>query len=356
MSSVEIMEREVAASGLLDHVGGGEVDMQIATAKRYPRSITSFKKTALAMATLDEETAEACFYALPRDGKTVEGPSARLAEICASAWGNMRIEARQVGEDDRFVTARGTAWDLEANVAIAYEVKRRITTSAKKDKPAKKYTDDMVGVTSNAASSIALRNAVFKVIPAAFWKPIYFACRQAAVGDVQTLANRRASMLAHFQKMGVTEAQVLGVLGVPGVEDITLDHMATLKGLATALRDGETTVEEAFAPKDIAPAIQQPQRKSETAAPSPAEPEPVATSKPAGVTLVKAQRRESKTQPGTFFWLVQDSAGAIFFVKTDELGQACQRFMEAGTPVEITSEAVAGQQYPDLTEIAAVTA
>lgn len=242
----EILEAEVPATGILQVVGTGEVDVQIATAKRYPRSIAVFKKVAMDMATLDEETAEACFYALPRDGKTVEGPSARLAEICASAWGNMRIEARMVGEDDRFVTSRGTAWDLQANVAIAYEVKRRITTSAKFGKEAKKYTDDMIGVTSNAASSIALRNAVFKVIPAAYWKPIYHACRKAAVGDIKTLANRRAAMLEHFQKMGVTGDQVFALLGVKGPEDITLDHLATLKGLATALKDGETTIEEAF--------------------------------------------------------------------------------------------------------------
>lgn len=126
--------------------------------------------------------------------------------------------------------------------------------------------------------------------------------------------------------------------------------------------DGQTTIPR----EEPKPAIQQPQRKSETAEAEPARTKMNADDlarhleqtgqafKPAGVTLVKAQRRESKTQPGTFFWLVQDSAGAIYFVKTDELGQACAKFKDAGTPVEITSEAVAGQQYPDLTEITAV--
>src|SRR6185436_14130544 len=66
----------------------GEIDMQISTAKKWPRSIKKFKETAAEMATLDEDTAAACIYALPRDGKTIEGPSARLAEIILSAWGN----------------------------------------------------------------------------------------------------------------------------------------------------------------------------------------------------------------------------------------------------------------------------
>lgn len=229
--------------GAIEQQARGEVDIQIATAKRYPRSIRMFVEQALEMATLDEETAAACFYALPRDGKTVEGPSARLAEICASAWGHMRIQARTLDENDRFVTARGEAWDLQTNVAIGYEVKRRIT-----DKKQRKYSDDMVVVTSNAAASIALRNAVFKIIPSAFWRPIYLKCRQVAIGKAETLANRRAKMLEYFQRMGAENARVFAVLGVRGVEDVTLDHMATLHGLATAIKDGDTSVDEAFPP------------------------------------------------------------------------------------------------------------
>lgn len=238
--ATEILEAEVAPALAL--VGGGDVDIQITTAKRYPRSIKTFMDTALQMATLDEETAGSCFYALPRDGKTVEGPSARLAEICASAWGNMRAHAKVVHEDDRFVTSAAWAWDLQTNVAIGFEVKRRVTK-----KGGQKYSDDMVGVTGNAASSIALRNAILKIVPVAFWRPIYLQCRKVAVGDAQTLGKRRASMLEYFLKLGVTNDRVFTMLGVKGIDDISLDHVATLRGLATAIKDGDTTVDEAFA-------------------------------------------------------------------------------------------------------------
>ena len=222
----------------------GEIDVQVATAKRYPRSIATFRKRALEMATLDEETAGACFYVVPRDGKNVEGPSARLAEIVASAWGNLRIEAKVIGEDERFVMARSIAWDLETNVAVSFETRRRIT---KRD--GKRYSDDMIATTSNAAASIALRNAVLKVVPSAFTREIYYQCRQVAVGTVETLADRRAKMVAYFQKMGVQEAAIFVLLGVKGLQDITLDHLVTLKGMATAIKEGDIGVDEAFAPK-----------------------------------------------------------------------------------------------------------
>lgn len=221
--------------------GGVDVDVQVTTAKRYPRSLGQFKQRALSMATLDEETAANCIYAIPRGGKVIEGPSARLAEIVASAWGNLRIDARVTGEDERFVHAEAVAWDLETNVAIRYQTRRRIT-----NKYGKKYDDDMIGVTANAATSIALRNSVFKVVPMAYTKEIYKAARQTAAGDIKTLAARRGEMLDYFARFGIVADRVLSSLGREKVEDINLDDLATLKGIATAIKDGETQIDDAF--------------------------------------------------------------------------------------------------------------
>lgn len=220
-----------------------ELDQQVATARAYPRSIRRFQQQCMEMATLTEQVAEECFYALPRDGKTVEGPSARLAEIVASAWGNCRAGARVVDEGAEFITAQGVFHDLERNVSITMEVRRRIT-----GKNGRRYSADMIGVTGNAACAIALRNAVFRGVPKALWSQIYEAARKAAVGGVQTLANKRAAMFTHFLKLGATREAVLAAVGVAGEEDIDLDKLATLKGIATAIKEGETTVEQAFPP------------------------------------------------------------------------------------------------------------
>lgn len=231
-------ELDVGALAILNK---SEIDQQIATAKRYPRSVTKFLKESQELACLSEDVAGACMYALKRSDKTIEGPSARFAEIVAHAWGNCRAGARIVGEDQRFITAQGFCFDLEKNVAIYYETKRRIT-----NKHGEKFLDDMVGVTANAACSIALRNAVLKVIPKALWNPIYEAARKTAVGDSKTLVDRRTTMLQQFAKMGATPAQVFGLLEVKGEEDITLDHLAVMRGLFTSIKEGETTVDQAF--------------------------------------------------------------------------------------------------------------
>jgi hypothetical protein len=241
---VEIVDddsREVQGAGSLSVLHSAEIDMQIVTAKKYPRSIKMFQREATEMVTLSEEIAGECMYALKRSGKTIEGPSARFAEVAASAWGNCRAGARVVDEDGRFVTAQGVFADVQRNVVITYEVKRRIT-----DKSGKTYGDDMIGVTSNAACSIALRNAVLKGIPKAFWKDIYDKAKQTAIGNAETLIDRRTKMIGAFGKMGVTPAMILAFLEVPGEQDINLDHMVLLRGVYTSIKDGETTVDQAF--------------------------------------------------------------------------------------------------------------
>lgn len=249
--ALEIVDEEgeiVEGPQELDLVGKAEIDVQIATAHRYPRSVSRFQKEALAMATVNEDTAASCFYALPRKDKSgqmknIEGPSVRLAEIVGSSWGNIRYGARIVREEKDFIVAQGSAHDLEKNVAMTIEVKRRIT-----DRNGRKYSSDMIAVTANAACSIALRNAIFKVVPKTFVDSIYAAAKKVAVGNASTLANRRLAALDYFRKMGVQPEQVLAVLEKEGVEDIDLNDLETLTGYRTAITDGDAKVDDVFPP------------------------------------------------------------------------------------------------------------
>jgi hypothetical protein len=220
------------------------VDVQVATAKKYPRSVTRFRKEAESLSCLDEETAGECMYALPRGGKSIEGPSARFAEIILYSWGNSRAEAVVIEEGATHVKAQGTFYDLERNVAVRKIVSRSIT-----DRNGRRYNADMIGTTGNAACSIALRNAVFAGIPKAIWKAIYDKSRLASIGKAGTLTQSRQKALDHFSKMGVTPEKVFALLGVEGIEDIKEDQVITMRGIANAIKDGEATVEETFSPR-----------------------------------------------------------------------------------------------------------
>lgn len=227
------------------------IDVQITTAKAYPRELSKVKAKMLSFATLDEETAAACFYTLPArkggDGKPIQGPSARLAEIAVASYGHIRAGSRVIANDGKTITAQAFCHDLENNVHVALETKRRITT-----KGGMTFSEDMQVVAGNAACSIAFRNAVFKAIPMALVKPVYEAAKRVAIGDVKTLASRRAAAVDYFVKMGVTKERVLAALGVSSIEDVTLTHLEALTGFRTALTEGDSTVEEIF-PAAVAP-------------------------------------------------------------------------------------------------------
>lgn len=355
----DVLEREVSPT--LPAAGGSAVNAQVATARQYPRSIATFIRRATEMATLTPEIAGSCVYALPRGGKAIEGPSARLAEIVAHAWGNLRIQAGATENDDRYITARGEAWDVESNVAIAFEVRRRIT-----DSKGATYNDDMITVTGNAAASIALRNAVFKAVPSSFWKPIYQKCRQVIAGDSKTFASRRDDMLKAFLVAGVTNERLCAGLGLKGVADLTLDHMATLVGVLNALKEGETTVEAAFPESGgVQPPTAAPRKSQQAAAPVTAA--PVATPPPAAVpTATATPAPPAPGKVGTIATVdVRPSGAALITLNTGfvcgtsdrELVTWAQRYKDSGVTVEIVAAAPRTPAHaPKLEEIRTVTA
>jgi len=239
---------QIITSDAIEAINRAEVDIQISTAKKYPRDLKRVLTQIETLATLDTETAEDCFYALKRgkgdDAKIIEGLSVRFAEIIANAWGNVRIATRIIGNDGKHITAQGVCHDLETNVATSVEVHRRIT-----DKYGKTYTDDMIVVTGNAASSIAYRNAVLKVIPKAITKKIVENTKEVALGKALDIETSRTNAISNFKKIGVSENQICEYLEIKSIQEIGKEHLFTLKGLWNAIKEGSTTVKETFIQK-----------------------------------------------------------------------------------------------------------
>lgn len=231
----------------VDAVERANVDSQVATAKQYPRDLMRSVNNSIAMATMDYNTAQSCGYALPRGGKPITGPSVHLAKLIVSNWGNMRAEAKVVQITDKQVISRGTCWDLENNVATAFEVRRSIV-----GKGGKRFSDDMITVTGNAANSIAYRNAVFSVIPKAITDKVYQAAQRFITGDLsdeEKIISRRKKCIDFFKdEYGITEEEVVMLCGKQTVNQIKADQIALLLGITQSLKDGDTTVEELMKP------------------------------------------------------------------------------------------------------------
>lgn len=245
----EVITVEQVGTEMIYQQDKAQIDTQIATAKAYPRDLKKAVEDSIFTATLDLETASSCSYALPRGGKTINGPSVHLALILVQNWGNLRAEAKIVNIDKTSITSQAVCVDLEKNIAIKVEVKRSIMTRSGR------MNEDMITVTGNAANSISLRNAIFKVIPKAVVDKVAKSAKQLILGDVSDetkFIKKRNSVLEGFKNTyGVTEQEVLEVLGKPTTSNITSDDLVTLIGYAQSIKDGDSTADLIFRAKKV---------------------------------------------------------------------------------------------------------
>jgi len=217
-----------------------EVDCMISTAHAYPRNTDKAYKEALAMATCDDETAQSCIYSVPRAGKTIVGPSIRLAEMIAYAWGNLHLGVRVVDTSATYVTVEAVAWDLEKGNRYTSQEQRKIT-----NKDNRRFSEDMVSVTAKAASAIALRNVIFKAIPKFYVDKIYKAAVNFSLGDLQSNKARKEKAIAYFQKSGILPERIYGYFGIANIDELRPEHMEYMIGISTAIKNG-MAIEDAF--------------------------------------------------------------------------------------------------------------
>jgi hypothetical protein len=318
----------LAPINAIESVSRAEIDQQISTAKRYPRKLTEVKQEMVEMATLDEETAASCFYSLPRGGKNIQGPSIRLAEIALSCYGNIRAGTRiietVVDGSSPYVAIQAVCHDLQKNIAVMIEKRRRIV--GKKSKGGI-IDDDDINLAANAGSAIAFRDAMFKVIPGILLRPVYEAARKVAIGDAKTLSDRRVRAVEAFQKMGVSADRVLSSIGKTKIDEVTLEDLETLIGTFTAIKEGSTTIENAFPPVPLKehkkvekPDFTPPSDEIKTVAQEPTgmeqeKPATPAQSKEKARTAAKAKTVEEAPQTRLFHKLSQAQINQTEFIQ-----------------------------------------
>lgn len=246
-------EQQVAIVSQVDTLQAitkSEMDIQIATAKHYPRDIARVSENIRALAMFDDETMEACVYKLEREDKggvkkLIEGPTVRLAEICVSQWGNLRTGRRIISNDGKRITAQGICFDLETNVSATIEMQRKITTSK-----GFTYSEDMQTLTGNAAASIAFRNAVFTVIPKVVINKVLKEIKEKMLEKAKANPDEKLkAVLDWFHGKGVTDAELCAYLGIKDVNAISAEHIVNLRQVATAIQEGVSTVDDTFRPK-----------------------------------------------------------------------------------------------------------
>ena len=258
---VQIIETSVGIE-VIEAQQRAEYDIQITTAKRYPRDLTRVKNNCIALVTMDKEIAESCRYALPRGGKTLSGPSVHMARIIVQQYGNVRVESRVKQITDKQIISEAVCFDLETNYAVKVEVRRSIIGRFGR------FNDDMITVTGNASNAIALRNAVLNIIPKGLTDIIYKSAMQMITGDLtdetKLIAARKKAIDYFKDTYNVEEKQLLKAMGLNSINQIKAEQIADLRGMIQSLKDGDSTVDEMFGEQKASSEPPKPREKYET--------------------------------------------------------------------------------------------
>lgn len=227
------------------------MDVAVATAQKLGRSIKQFQADLESWCCHSKSIAAACTYVLPRSGKKIVGPSIRFAELLQASYRHVVVDCFIEEEGPGHITVCASATDLFRVISRRSRIRRNIT-----DRNGKRFNADMIAVTAQAASAIAIRNAIIAVIPRALWEDVWLKSREVAQGHdesgklVKPFAERLADGFTYLASFGATEDQVLAYLGKPSRKDLDADDLLAMQQQARAIKAGEVDVDDAFKPRD----------------------------------------------------------------------------------------------------------
>ena len=140
-----------------------EVQGAIFMAKQFPRdeyaAIQKIERMCERM-----NLAEQATYSYPRGGTQVTGPSIRLAEAIAQAWGNIDCGVIELESKNGASEMMAYAWDLETNTRVTKMFKVKHVRDTKKGQQTLSDSRDIYEATSNFGAR-RLRACVLDVIP-----------------------------------------------------------------------------------------------------------------------------------------------------------------------------------------------
>ena len=191
-----------------------EVQAAMAIAKRFPRNEDEAWRR-IQQACKRKSLADCALYAYPKGGQTVTGPSIRLAECLAQAWGNIDSGIVELEQRKGESTMMAYCWDLETNsrnTKIFQVPHIRHTKSGDY-----KLTDprEIYEMTANQGSR-RLRACILAVIPGDVVDNAVAECEKTMAGETkEPLVDRARKMVSGFDElgMGITLAHIEKRLG-----------------------------------------------------------------------------------------------------------------------------------------------
>jgi len=221
-----------------------EVQASMVIAKRFPRDEVS-AYTRIMKACERPSLAKEALYAYPRGGQMVTGPSIRLAEAMAQAWGNLDFGVRELSQRNGISEVEAYAWDLETNTrqTKTFQVKHERYTR----KGTKTLTDprDIYEMTANQAAR-RMRACILGIIPGDIVEAAVQKCEETMnKGDGKPIEDRVREMVVVFKEIGVTQEMIETRLG-HNLDAVIAQELVSLGKIYKSIKDNMSSREDWF--------------------------------------------------------------------------------------------------------------
>lgn len=266
-----------------------EAQGQLILAKRFPRDLNAAYAELMESCKMPA-MANVAFYALPRGGKTISGPSVRLAEEIARVFGNFEYGHRELSRSNGKSEVEVYAWDKQTNNRSIRQITVMHTLDTREGQKPLRDQKDIDDKIANVASK-QVRGRILAMMPKWMLEAAMEECRKTLAGTNEApISERVRKMTQAFAKFGINTNHIERKLGHK-LDNVTDDELVDLLAIYNAIRDGGEKASEFFpaeqsdeaapapaAAKAIADASASTQKK--TAAASPAKSKPAAASNP----------------------------------------------------------------------------
>lgn len=222
-----------------------EVQAAVFMAKQFPRNEN--ESIARIMRACDRiGLATKAVYSYPKGGTNVTGPSVRLAEAMAQAWGNIQSGVVELEQRDGESTCMAYCWDIETNTRECkiFTVKHQISTK----KGMKVLTDprEIYELVANQGAR-RKRACILNIIPGDVTELAVERCNKTLQsGNRRPLIDRLREMVDFFQtRFSVPLSSIEKYFGYK-LDAFTEQDGITLANIFNALKDGEAKREDYF--------------------------------------------------------------------------------------------------------------
>ena len=235
-----------------------EVQAAVFMAKQFPRNEN--ESIARIMRACDRiGLATKAVYSYPKGGTNVTGPSVRLAEAMAQAWGNIQSGVVELEQRDGESTCMAYCWDIETNTRECkiFTVKHQISTK----KGMKVLTDprEIYELVANQGAR-RKRACILNIIPGDVTELAVERCNKTLQsGNRRPLIDRLREMVDFFQtRFSVPLSSIEKYFGYK-LDAFTEQDGITLANIFNALKDGEAKREDYFQLPKITASEDEPQ-------------------------------------------------------------------------------------------------